>query len=90
MVHLDNGILPGHKKKELLPFAIACMDLESIMLSEMASQRKTNTIWFHLYVKSNEQNEQKQNRNRLIDTENRLTAVGGVVGQISEKGEGIN
>ena len=38
------------RKKETLPFAIARKDLEIIMLSEIASQRKTNTIWPHLYV----------------------------------------
>ena len=27
------------------------MDLEGIMLSKI-SQRKTNTVWFHLYVQS--------------------------------------
>ena len=31
------------KKKKVLPFAIACMDLENIML-RLASQRKTSTI----------------------------------------------
>ena len=35
------------------------------MLSEI-SQRKTNAIWSHLYVEPN-----KQNKNRLIDTENK-------------------
>ena len=42
------------KKKEILPFAKAWMDLENIMLSKI-SQRKTNTIWFHSYMESNEQ-----------------------------------
>ena len=31
------------KKKEILLFVIAWMDLESTMLSEIASQRRTNT-----------------------------------------------
>ena len=52
----------------------AWMDLESLTLSEI-NQLKRSTIWFHLYVESNEQN--KQNRYRLIDTENRLIAVRG-------------
>ena len=43
------------KMNEILPFATAWMDLESIMFSEI-SQRKTNTMWFHLYVESKEQN----------------------------------
>ena len=47
------------------------MDLEDIMLSEI-SQRKTNTILFHLYVAS-----KKQNRNKLIRTENKLVVARG-------------
>ena len=38
----------------ILPFAIAGMDLECLTLSEKVSQRKKNTIWFHLYVESKE------------------------------------
>ena len=34
-----------------LPFTATWMDLENIMLSEI-SQRKTNTVCFHLYVES--------------------------------------
>ena len=34
-IHLYNGILLSHKKKETLPFVTAWMDLESIMLSEI-------------------------------------------------------
>ena len=50
------------------------------MLNEI-SQRKTNTIWFCLYVESEKQN--KQNRNKLIDTENILIKAAG------ERGKGI-
>ena len=42
------------KKSEIFLFVTTWMHLESTMLSEV-SQRKTNTIWFHLYVKSKEQ-----------------------------------
>ena len=38
------------KKSEIMPFAAIWLDLENIILSE--SQRKTNTIWYHLYVES--------------------------------------
>ena len=41
----------ARKKDEILPFATTWMDLEGIILSEI-SQRKTNTIWFRLYVES--------------------------------------
>ena len=36
MVHLHNGIYAAEKKKELIPFATAWMELESIMLSEIS------------------------------------------------------
>ena len=40
------------KKNEMLPLATAwMMDLVGIMLSEI-SQRKTNIVWYHLYVES--------------------------------------
>ena len=39
------------KENKILPFATMWMDLESIMLSEI-SQRKTNTVCYHLHVKS--------------------------------------
>ena len=34
-----------------MPFAEAWVDLQIIILSEV-SQRKTNIIWYHLYVES--------------------------------------
>ena len=40
------------KKNEIMPFAATWMDLEIIVLSEV-SQRKTNSIYCHLYVESN-------------------------------------
>ena len=54
MRHLHNGILFGHKK--FLLSVTVWMDLENIMLSEI-SQRKTNIMWSHSYVESNEQTE---------------------------------
>ena len=34
---------------EIIPFAATWMGLEFVILSE-ASQRKTNTVWYHLFV----------------------------------------
>ena len=39
------------KKNEIMPSAATWMPLEMITLSEVR-KRKTNTIWYHLYVKS--------------------------------------
>jgi len=39
------------REMEVLPLKTTWMDLEGIMLSEI-SQRRTNIIWSHLYVKS--------------------------------------
>ena len=44
-----------HKSK-ILPLAATWMDLEGIMLSEV-TQRKTNTVWYHLYVESKKHDE---------------------------------
>ena len=48
--YIYNGVLFDHKN-EILPFLNNIMDLEGFMLSEI-SQRKINTICFHLYVES--------------------------------------
>ena len=45
------------------------MNLESTVLSEISQIEKTNTIGFHSYVESNEQNKLRKNRKRLIDRE---------------------
>ena len=38
------------RKNEIWPFVATWMELESIMLSEIVRQRKTDTICFHSYV----------------------------------------
>ena len=42
-------------ENEILPFATTQMNLEGFMLSEI-SQRRTNIIWYSLYVKSKKYN----------------------------------
>ena len=46
--HLHNGILLGHKKKKVLPFATTWMDLENIMLGEISQSEKDKDHMFSL------------------------------------------
>ena len=39
-MYVFNGILLGHRKNEILPFAAAWMDLENISLSEVSQTKK--------------------------------------------------
>ena len=74
-----NGILLSHKKNENLPFVAAFMHLEDIMLSEI-SQRKINTVWYHLYVEFKNYNKflnKLHKRCRLTDIENKLVVTSG-------------
>ena len=66
------------KKKEIMPSAATRTDLEIILLSEV-TKRKTNTIWYHLYVESKIRHKWTylRNRNRLTDIENRLVVAKG-------------
>ena len=75
MVHIHSGILLGHKKDEIIPFAITWMDLHLIMLSEVR-QRKTN-IWYHLYMTSKIKYKWTYLWNRLTDIENKLIVTKG-------------
>ena len=52
------------------------MDLEGIKLSEVNKMRKTNNVWYHLYVESKIYRI-KQKRNRLMDTKNKLVVTSG-------------
>ena len=45
MAHMCNGILLGHKKYKIMPFAATWMDPEILILSEV-SQTETNIIWY--------------------------------------------
>ena len=63
LVYIENGVLFGHKKNEILPLWQQ-KDFRRTVLCEI-SQRKTHGIWFHLYVES------KKKKKKLIDTENK-------------------
>ena len=66
------------KNNEIMPLATTLMQLEIIILCEVR-KRKTNTIWYHLYVESKIWHKWTclQNRNRLTDIENRLVVAEG-------------
>ena len=72
MLDIRNGILFSHKKWNNGICSI--MDgLENIMASEI-SQRKTNTIWYHLYVECKKHNKlmnitKKKERKKEADSE---------------------
>ena len=40
VAHIFNGILFGHKKNKILPFLIAWMNLEGILLTEVSQTGK--------------------------------------------------
>ena len=44
VVHTYNGILPSHKKKEIMLFAAKWVDLEIVLLSEVGQRKTSNMI----------------------------------------------
>ena len=58
-------MLLSHKNNESLPFATSWMDLVGFFLNKI-SQRKTNTVRFHLYVESKKKNKHNKNQSSLI------------------------
>lgn len=64
------------RKKDNLPFAIAGVALGGIILSDISiiRQRKTNTVWYYLYVES-KKSEIVQTESRMVVT--RSWVVGG-------------
>ena len=47
MFHIYNGILSAIMKNEIMPFT---MDRPRDCHTECKSDRKTNILWYHLYV----------------------------------------
>ena len=69
-VYLYNGILLGHKRKEILPFAAMWMDLEGIMLREISQtvQAKYHMISLTCVIK-NKKIKQTSEDNRKADSQ---------------------
>ena len=53
VMYIYNKYYSAMRKKEILPLVTTWINLESIMLSEI-SQRKTNSVRYHLYEESKE------------------------------------
>ena len=72
---------PAIKKREFLPFMTMWMDLEGIMLSEMSNRGRqmiSNCMW---------NLKRKQNKIKLIETEDRLAVARGRRWRVGEMGE---
>ena len=80
------------KQKEILPFVTAWMELKGIMLSEISQSEKDKYHMISLmYVWNLMTKLNQQNRNRLTDSENRLTTASvGRVGGAGEKMRGLS
>lgn len=78
------------KKKETLPCVTTWRVLEGTMLHEI-SQRKTNTVWFHLYVESKKQNKWQTNKQQQPEKPREQTRGHQRWGEwrMAEIGEGI-
>ena len=44
VVHIYNGKLLSQKKNKIMPFTATCMDLETVILSEMSDTDKYHMI----------------------------------------------
>ena len=71
---------PVMKKNEILPHAAMWMNLEGIMLNEI-SQRKTNTVWYHLYVKSKKIQQCTESNKKEADSQIQRTNCSGEWGR---------
>ena len=70
----------AERKKELLPYAIACMELESIMLSEISQVVKDKCYIISPLVGPNQQTNE-QNRTKVMKIKNKLTVTRGEDGE---------
>ena len=67
------------KKNKIMPFAATWMQLEIIILHEVSQKKKTNTVWYHLYMESKIWHAEiyPWNRSRFVDIKKRLVSASG-------------
>ena len=64
------------KKNEIMPFAATWMDLESVILGEVKSDREQETLYDIPYVWDLRRNDTNElTKQRLTDSENELTVA---------------
>ena len=70
MIYTHNGILLGHKKNKIMPFAAPWIGLETLILSEVSQKEKDKYhMILHIWNLIHGTNEKK-----IIDLKNRLVA----------------
>ena len=81
VVYIQNRILLGYKKNEIMPFSATWVDLEIIIVSEVNQEKKDK---YHMLSHMWNLGTYLQNRYRFTDIENKLVFTKG------ERGGGIN
>ena len=69
-------------------FVTTQMDRKGIVLSDISQQRKTNNLWYHLYVESLKNIYNRIKQKQTIDTENKSVVVRGKENEGMEKRKG--
>ena len=50
VAHISYGVLLGHKKSKIMPFAVKQMDLKIVIVSEVSGQRRRNNHIISLLI----------------------------------------
>ena len=91
--HMEQQKIPKsqsslEKKKEILSSMTTWMNLECIMLRNVR-EKKTNTVWSHIYVEFFKKTTTKTSKTKLIDMENRSVVARGKEWKIGENSEWV-